>query len=84
MPEREDFKRLETKVDRLTEAISKLVLIEERQLTQGQRIGTVEQRCTAIEVTQLAADRKLDQWINRGIGVWALAVTIFAIFKAFH
>ena len=31
----DDFKRLETKVDRLGEAIQKLILVEERQATQG-------------------------------------------------
>ena len=79
MADPEDFARLERKVDLLSEAVSKLVLIEERQVTQGQRIGAVEQRCAAIEAAQLAIDRKVDQWINRGVGVWAVVATLGAL-----
>lgn len=82
-PESEDLLRIERKVDRLSEAVEKLVLIEERQTTQGGRIGLVEQRVAALEAKQDTTDRKVDMWINRGIGVWALAATGFAIFKTF-
>ena len=34
-----DFRRLEGKVDKLAEAVMKLVLVEERQTNQGERIG---------------------------------------------
>ena len=75
----QDFARLEEKVDRLAAAIEKLVLIEERQATQGARLGALEQRCAANEAANLAVDRKVDQWVNRGIGVWAIAGVIFAL-----
>jgi hypothetical protein len=26
-------------------------------------------------------DRKVDQWVNRGIGVWAVAVVLFAVMQ---
>ena len=29
------------------------------------------------------AEAKLAMWINRGVGVWALAVTLFTAYKAF-
>ena len=38
----DDFRRLESKVDKLTDAVGKLILFEERQATQGERIGSVE------------------------------------------
>ena len=75
----QDFARLEDKVDRLAAAIEKLVLIEERQATQGSRLGAVEQRCAAIETSVINVDRKVDQWVNRGIGVWAIAGVLFAL-----
>lgn len=75
----EDFRRLESKVDKLSEAVTKLVLVEERQANQGERIGAVEQRVTAVEVSSARIDRKLEMWVNRGIGVWGLAVTLFAL-----
>lgn len=75
----DDFHRLEGKVDKLSDAIQKLILFEERQVNQGERIGAVEQRVTAVEVTTTKIDKKVEMWINRGIGVWGLAVTIFAL-----
>lgn len=80
-PETADLLRIERKVDQLSDAVAKLVLIEERQTTQGGRIGLVEQRLAAQEASQQATDRKVDMWINRGIGVWALAATLFALGK---
>jgi uncharacterized coiled-coil protein SlyX len=76
-----DFKRLESKVDKLTDAVMRLVLIEERQTTQGERIGACEAKIVATETTVHRVDRKVDQWINRGIGVWAVAVVLFAVMQ---
>ena len=75
----DDFKRLEQKVDKLTDAVSKLVLVEERLANQGERIGRVEQRVMSNETAHNKLDRKVEMWINRGIGVWGLAVTLFAL-----
>ena len=75
----DEFRRLESKVDRLGEAIQKLILVEERQANQGARIGTLEQRIAVAETSHTKLDRKVEMWINRGIGVWGLAVTLFAL-----
>lgn len=75
----EDFKRLEGKVDKLADAIQRLILIEERQTTQGERIGKVESTVAVHETAIQRTDRKVDQWVNRGIGVWAVAVAIIAM-----
>jgi hypothetical protein len=75
----DDFKRLEGKVDKLAEAITKLVLVEERQANQGERIGRVEQRVAAVETAAAKTDRTVQMWINRGIGVWGLAVLVFTL-----
>lgn len=75
----DDFSRLEAKVDKLGEAITKLVLVEERMANQGHRIGNCEQKLMGINVRIDEVDKKVDQWLNRGIGVWGLAVVAFAI-----
>jgi len=102
----DDLQRVEGKVDKCLEAIERLVLIDERQVVQGQRMGQLEQRCAVIESSQqaqieklweavklaegkalaanLETSRKLDKWINFGMGAWSLAVTAFAIFQALH
>lgn len=102
----DDLQRVEGKVDKCLEAIERLVLIDERQVVQGQRMGQIEQRCAVMESQQQvqleklweglnklrsdtteanhATARKLDKWINFGMGAWSLAVTAFAIFQAFN
>jgi len=75
----DDFRRLEGKVDKLADAVTKLVLVEERLSNQGERIGRAEQRIAIVESTSSDLDRKVEMWINRGIGVWGLAVTVFAL-----
>jgi hypothetical protein len=77
----DDFKRLESKVDKLTDAIQRLILIEERQSSQGQRIGAVEQRMAAAETSVSKVDSKVDKWINRGIGVWVAAAVLFSLIQ---
>lgn len=71
-----DISRLENKVDTLTAAINKLVLVEERQSVQSLAISSLTTRITVLE-------QKLDMWINRGVGVWALAATLFTAYKMF-
>jgi hypothetical protein len=76
-----DFQRLEAKVDKLTDAVMRLVLIEERQTTQGERIGAVEQRVSAAETLIESNDRLLHRWINRGVGAWGVALVVFALLQ---
>jgi hypothetical protein len=75
----DDFRRLESKVDKLTDAIQRLILIEERQSSQGERIGKCEASIAVHDTAIHKTDRKVDQWINRGIGVWAAAVLLFTL-----
>jgi uncharacterized coiled-coil protein SlyX len=75
----EDFNRLENKVDKLTDAVQRLILIEERQSTQGERIGKCETTLAVHTSSISKLDKKVDQWVNRGLGVWAAAVTLFAL-----
>jgi hypothetical protein len=75
------FLRLEAKVDKLTDAVMRLVVIEERQTAQAERMTAVETKITANDVAIIKVDRKVDQWVNRGIGVWLAAVSVFALAK---
>jgi hypothetical protein len=75
----QDFQRLENKVDKLTDAVMRLVLIEERQTTQGERIGACETKLAVNEAAITKTDRKVDQWINRGVGVWLAAMVLFTL-----
>jgi hypothetical protein len=75
----QDFQRLEAKVDKLTDAVMRLVLIEERQTTQGERIGACETKLAVNEAAITKTDRKVDQWVNRGVGVWLAAMVLFTL-----
>jgi hypothetical protein len=75
----DDFRRLESKVDKLTDAVGKLILIEERQANQGVRIGAVEAQLSVQDAMLQRIDRKVDQWVNRGVGVWAAVAVVFSL-----
>lgn len=74
-----DFDRLETKVDKLTDVVSRFLVAEERVSVQGQRIVVMEDRLKACELANTITDRKVDQWVNRGIGVWAFAAIVVTL-----
>jgi uncharacterized coiled-coil protein SlyX len=75
----EDFKRLESKVDKLTDAVMRLVLIEERQSTQGERIGKVETQVASLQTAHNKTDKTLHMWVNRGVGVWVAVGIVFTL-----
>lgn len=77
----DDFRRLESKVDKLTDAVGKLVLIEERQATQGERIGKVETKIGIHDAALQRVDRKVDQWVNRGVGIWAAVAVVVSLIQ---
>jgi len=55
----DDLQRVEGKIDKCLEAIAQLVLIDERQVVQGQRMGQIEQRVTFNEAKHAAEIEKL-------------------------
>jgi len=71
-----DISRLEGKVDTLTIAINKLVLVEERQTVQSLAIGSLTTRIVILE-------QKLDMWINRMMGAYAVLGGLFILYKTF-
>lgn len=75
----EDLKRIENKVDKLTDAVTRLILVEERQTAQGVRITDLEEKTEELERSIYKVDRKVERWVNMGMGAWALLATLFAI-----
>jgi len=82
------LERLEHKVDKLTDAVTQLVRVEERQINHGVRIGEVEHRLALTQNNVTQVEKKVDQWINRGIGLWSVAIVMWTIYlgvgKYFH
>lgn len=71
---REDLNRLEETVKDLASAVRQMILIDERQKVQGERIGDLEKQNAAQARELELLQRKVDSWINRGIGAWAVVV----------
>lgn len=76
---KEDFLRLEDKVDQLHRDYQNIILLAERQKTQGERLGQLEQRMAADEAITVKLDKNVTSWINRGIGVWIAAVAVWTV-----
>lgn len=74
-----DINRLEEKIDDVGKAIKNLILIEERQTNQAAALSTLRADLAAMQKAQAISDKRLDSWINRGVGAWALATVVWAV-----
>jgi hypothetical protein len=72
------------KLDKLTDAVSRLVLIEDRQAAQYERMDKQDQRIEELEREVTKVDRKVDTWIQRGVGAWAFAASLLALWEAYN
>jgi ABC-type transporter Mla subunit MlaD len=76
----DDVRRIEARLESLTDAVTQLVRVEERQLNHAELIRQCVLKLETLSAAQTATDRKLDSWINRGIGVWGIAALIWTIY----
>lgn len=83
-PSMSDFIRLEGKVDKMGTALEMLIRVEERQASESKRINELETETAVLREKLANLERKVDQWVNRGIGAWGLAVIVWGALKAFH
>ena len=60
-------------------AADRYEVFTERQFTNTERLKKCEAQCDAFAHSLQRIDGKVEKWVNRGVGVWALAVTIFAL-----
>lgn len=81
-PVPDHYNRLEDKVDKLTDAIAHLVRVEERQIAHTDLIAELQRRFESQREDLLMVDKKLDLWINRAVGVWAVSAVIWTVFVA--
>lgn len=51
----------------------------DRQAAVIERLKRCEAQSEALAQSLHRIDSKVEKWVNRGVGVWALAVTIFAL-----
>lgn len=75
--------RLEAKVDALISAVNRLAVIDERQVHAGIRMGNLEDRVAKMEQKYDDLRTLVNQWVNRTLGMWALLVFLFTMYKSF-
>lgn len=80
----ERFLSLENKIDKLAEAVMKLVLIDERQITQGTRLGKLEEELGKLRLEMLHLERTVNKWVNFAWGAWVVAGVSWAAFVKFY
>lgn len=74
-----DLKRLEDKLDKLTDAVMRLVILEERQTHQTEQLAKLNETCAKQQIQINYVERRVDKWINRGIGAWGLACVLYTV-----
>lgn len=63
------FIRIENKIDRLTETVSRLIVIEERQTNQASRMSYLDACAERHEARLTALEHQQIMWQNRAIGI---------------
>lgn len=81
MTEPSDLGRIERKVDKLMEAMEQLIRVEERQSAQGLQVDDLKRAVATLQAAHSDLDRKVEKWVNRGVGVWAVAITIWGLIQ---
>lgn len=85
MPISEDrADKMEQKIDTLIVAVNRLAIIDERQIESGRRVGLIEDRLAKLEAKQDAAEKKLDRWINMGVGIWGFVGFGIILYQTFR
>lgn len=79
-----DIKRLEDKLDRLADGMTRLILIDERQVLQFGRMEKLENRLHAVEEHTRIADARLTAWVQRGVGGWAAIAAVWTGWQLLH
>ena len=76
-----DFVRLEGKMDKMADAVEKLVLIEERQNNQTAKIEKMDGLIESLQASNARLHSRLDKFIYIGVGAWSILVGGFEIAK---
>lgn len=79
-----DFDRLEGTVNKIAEAVSRLVLLEERQSVQRLDFERLREEMDVERAERLTVQQKLDKWVNRGVGAWGVVVAAFTVLTAVY
>ena len=75
-----DLQRLEEKVDKLTDAVTRLILVEERQTAQGVRIGTLEQTVLVLDNKIGSVKDKVSKYSYMAVGAAGVVAFLWSTF----
>ncbi len=74
-----DFARLEHKMDKMANAVEKLVLVEERQSNQTLRIDKHDAALDAMQATITRLHARLDKYTYLASGAAFVAMSLFEV-----
>ena len=74
--------RIEGQLSALTDAVTRLVVIEERQGAQAKRLDKIEGRQDTQDTAIAKNKDELAKWINRGIGLWGAVMAVWALLNS--
>jgi hypothetical protein len=72
--------RLERKVDKIATILNKFVIFEERQANQREELDGIHDSVRALVTRVESLERKVDKWINFGVGGWTVIIILWAIY----
>jgi glucose-6-phosphate isomerase len=76
--------RLERKVDKIAAILNKFILVEERQSIQREEIDELAKDIKALVARVEANERKIDKWINLGVGGWTVIIVLWSIYTVVY
>lgn len=74
--------RIEKQLERLTEAVTRLVIIEERQRTTDTRLDKIDALLQKQDDRIQTNEKTISRFFNIGMGAWATAMMLWALLNS--
>lgn len=78
-----DFSRLESKVDKIADAVSKLVVLEERQSHMKSEVDDLKAEMAEMKEELNKTQQTLAKWVYIGHGAITVIVVLWSVFTFF-
>lgn len=75
-------RRIEAQLAELTQAVTTLVRVEERQAQQQRRLDVLEANDAQQAKATSELKAELSAWVNRGIGLWGAVMALWAFLNS--
>lgn len=80
---RADIDRVETHLKEISGTLGRLLVIDEKQATQAARLDKLDSRYDDLLKKHDMLRDRVNSWINRGLGGWAVILFLFSMFQLY-